>query len=200
MGKVDNSDLMMIITWAMDISFQSPKLKWASWTHTTPYIIMTMKGNREDWQHVRHTSTRLAPQAITYFQCLWAHVWIMMIMVGSKMFKTEYDLKAIMYPAYDTHHKLCNIRGNWNIQQPRLPPNNVGRPKHQFKCPLTWCKWRAGSPPVRFCFLVRGEASDSRVPSMVVILHVGDRGLIRGTYHQDTNVPWSNLAISWFHI
>ena len=36
MGKVDTSDLMMIITWAIDISFQSPKLKWASWTHTTP--------------------------------------------------------------------------------------------------------------------------------------------------------------------
>ena len=46
MGKVDTSDLMMIITWAIDISFQSPKLKWASWTHTTPYIVMTMKGNR----------------------------------------------------------------------------------------------------------------------------------------------------------
>ena len=36
----------------------------------------------------------------------------MMIMVGSKMYKTEYDLKAIMYPAYDTPYKLCNIRGN----------------------------------------------------------------------------------------
>ena len=47
-------------------------------------------------------------------------------MVGSKMSKTEYDLKA--YPAYDTPHKLCNIRGNQNIQQPRLPPNNAGRP------------------------------------------------------------------------
>ena len=34
------------------------------------------------------------------------HSWIMMIMVGSKMSKTEYDLKAIMYPAYDTPHKL----------------------------------------------------------------------------------------------
>ena len=60
MGKVDTSDLMMIITWAMDISFQSPKLKWASWTHTIPYmyIVIRMKGNREDWQHVKHTSTR----------------------------------------------------------------------------------------------------------------------------------------------
>ena len=42
MGKVDTSDLMMIITWAIDIPFQSPKLKWVSWTHTTPYIVMTM--------------------------------------------------------------------------------------------------------------------------------------------------------------
>ena len=39
MGKVDTSDLMMI-TWAIDLSFQSPILKWASWTHTTPYIAM----------------------------------------------------------------------------------------------------------------------------------------------------------------
>ena len=31
------------------------------------------------------------------------HSWIM---VGSKMSKTEYDLKAIMYPVYDTPHKL----------------------------------------------------------------------------------------------
>ena len=45
MGKVDTSDLMMIITWAMDISSQPPKLKWASWTHTTPYILLKMKGN-----------------------------------------------------------------------------------------------------------------------------------------------------------
>ena len=37
---------------------------------------------------------------------------IMMIMGGSEMSKTEYDLKVIMYPAYDTPHKLCNIRGN----------------------------------------------------------------------------------------
>ena len=40
------------------------------------------------------------------------HSCIMMIMVGSKMSKTEYDLKTMMYLAYDTPHKLCNIRGN----------------------------------------------------------------------------------------
>ena len=35
-----------------------------------------------------------------------------MIMEGSKMSKTEYDIKAMMYSAYDTPHKLCNISGN----------------------------------------------------------------------------------------
>ena len=33
------------------------------------------------------------------------HSWIM-IMVGSKMYKTKYDLKAIMYPAYDTPYTV----------------------------------------------------------------------------------------------
>ena len=48
MGKVDTSDLMMIITWAMDMSFQSPKLKWASWTHTTPWChdLMTVMASQ----------------------------------------------------------------------------------------------------------------------------------------------------------
>ena len=48
---------------------------------------------------------------------------IVMLVAGSEMSKTEYDLKAIMYFAHDTTHRLCNIRGNWNIQQPSLPPN-----------------------------------------------------------------------------
>ena len=34
----------------------------------------------------------------------------MMVMEGSKMFKTEYDLKAIMYSAYGTPYKLCEVR------------------------------------------------------------------------------------------
>ena len=36
----------------------------------------------------------------------------MMIMEGSNMAKTEYDLKAIVYSAYDKPHKLRNISGN----------------------------------------------------------------------------------------
>ena len=39
---------------------------------------------------------------------------IMMIMGGSKMSKTEYDLKAIMYPAYDTPIN-CAILGEIKI-------------------------------------------------------------------------------------
>ena len=46
MGMVDTSDLKMIITWAVDISFQSPKLKWGSWTLITPYSVRKMEGNR----------------------------------------------------------------------------------------------------------------------------------------------------------
>ena len=48
MVKVDTSDLMMIIKWAMDISFQSPKLKWASGAHTAPDMMMILKDNWED--------------------------------------------------------------------------------------------------------------------------------------------------------
>ena len=33
-------------------------------------------------------------------------------MEGSDMSQTEYNLKAIMYSAYDTPHKLYNISGN----------------------------------------------------------------------------------------
>ena len=37
---------------------------------------------------------------------------MMMIVEGSNMSKTEYDPKDIMYSAYDTPHKLCNVSGN----------------------------------------------------------------------------------------
>ena len=39
-----------------------------------------------------------------------------------------------MYPVYDTPHKLCNIRGNKIIQQPRLPPNNAGNVAEVILC------------------------------------------------------------------
>ena len=129
-GKVDTSDLMMIITWAINISFQSPELKWVSWAHTAPYILMT--------KVIERTSSMLdtPPQDKLYWRLqvfnACEHCWIMMIMGGSKMSKTEYDLKAICILPM-TYPKNCAIQGgNYNIQQPRLPPNNAGRPVRQL--------------------------------------------------------------------
>ena len=109
MGKVDTSDLMMIMTWAIDMSYQSHILKWASWTHITPYIVMK-----------KRQSIELA--ACTHLRkVLYKHLYVfsaceksckMMIMEGSNMSKTEYDPKAIMYSTYDTPHNLCNRSGN----------------------------------------------------------------------------------------
>ena len=39
----------------------------------------------------------------------------MMIREGSKMFKTEYDLKALMYSAYNPPHKVYN---RWKLNYP----------------------------------------------------------------------------------
>ena len=41
----------------------------------------------------------------------------MMTMEGGKMSKTQYDLNAMMYSASDTAHKLCNMSGNYDINQ-----------------------------------------------------------------------------------
>ena len=41
-------------------------------------------------------------------------------MIGSIMSNTEYDLKAMMYPAYDTPHKLWNIRGNYKFPETQI--------------------------------------------------------------------------------
>ena len=38
MGKVDTSDLTMIMRWVINISSRSPELQWTSLTHTTPLI------------------------------------------------------------------------------------------------------------------------------------------------------------------
>ena len=100
MGKVDTSDLMMIIIWAIDISFQLPKLKWARWTHTSPFIVMASNvlGTPPQGKFHRHLHVLNACEQSS----------IMMIMRDSKMPITESDLRAIMYPAYDTPHRLCN--------------------------------------------------------------------------------------------
>ena len=48
----------------------------------------------------------------------------MMIMEGSKMFKTEYDLKAILYSTYNTPHKVHNIN-LWKLVEIRVTPVRI---------------------------------------------------------------------------
>ena len=82
----------------------------------------------------------------------------MMIMEGSNTSKKISDLKAIMYSAYDKPHKLCNISGNYTIRQPKLPPNNAGRPMRQFKSPPRLVQVESWVTPCSICFFfVRGE-------------------------------------------
>ena len=112
MGKVDTSDLMMIITWAINISFQSPDLKWVSWTHTTPYILMTKVIERTSSMLDTPPQDKLYRRLQVFNAC--EHSCIMMIVGGSKMSKTEYDFKAICilpmtYPkncAYPNYHPV----------------------------------------------------------------------------------------------
>ena len=92
MGKVDTSDLMMNIT-AIKISFQSPDLKWVNWTHTIPYILMTNVIERTSSMYDTPTQDKLYRRLQVFNAC--GHSCIMMILGGSKMSKTEYDLKAI---------------------------------------------------------------------------------------------------------
>ena len=44
----------------------------------------------------------------------------MTIMRGSSMPEAEHDLKDIIYPAFDTHDRLCTIKGN-KIQRTQNP-------------------------------------------------------------------------------
>ena len=109
MGKVDNSDLMMIITWAVNLSFQSPELNWVSWTHPTPYILMTKVIERTSGMSDTTPQDKLYRRLQVFNAC--EHSCIMMIMGGSKMSKTEYGLKAICILPMTYPQKLCNIRG-----------------------------------------------------------------------------------------
>ena len=55
--------------------------------------------------------------------------------------------------------------GNQIIRQPRLPPNNAGRPMRQFKCPLAWLKSRNGSPTIWFFFSWGGSQREGCINS-----------------------------------
>ena len=119
MGKDDTSDLMIIITWAINISFQSPELKWVSWTHTTPYILRT--------KAIERTSNMLnTPPQDKLYRCLKVfnaceHSCIMMIMGGSKMSKTEYDLKAICILPMTYPKKTVQYKGGLQYPATQIP-------------------------------------------------------------------------------
>ena len=72
--------------------------------------------------------------------------------------KTEYDLRAIMYTAFGTHHILCSISGNKN-QLTRYPLVKDRQSKVSVQRPhLAWLKQGAGyQSPLLDCFLVRGR-------------------------------------------
>ena len=72
MGKVDTSYLIVIIIWAIDVSFQSPNLKWASWTYTYLYspIVITQAIDRTSG--ILNTPPQDTLRAFTFVQCPWA--------------------------------------------------------------------------------------------------------------------------------
>ena len=72
MGKVDTSDLMMIIIWVITISFRTPKIAWDSWTHPTPYIVMDIKVNERTNCILDTPPQKKTQQAFTCNQRLWA--------------------------------------------------------------------------------------------------------------------------------
>ena len=98
--------MMMMITWAINIAFQSPELKWVSWTHTTPYTLMTKVLQRTSSKLDTPPRDKLYKRLQLFNAC--EHSCIMMIMGGSKMSKTEYDLKAICILPM-TYPKNCAI-------------------------------------------------------------------------------------------
>ena len=112
MGKVDTSDLMMIITWAINISIQSPELKWVSRTHTTKYVLMTKVIERTSSMLETPPQYKLYRRLQIFNAC--EHSWIMMIMGCSKLSKTEYDLTAICILPM-TYPKNCAIQGGITI-------------------------------------------------------------------------------------
>ena len=115
MGKVDTSDLMIMMTWAINIFFQSPELKWVSWTHTTPYSLMTKVIERTCSMLDTPRQGKLYRLLQVFNAC--EHSWIMMIMGGSKCLKQNTTLRPYVSCPWHTP-KLCNIRGGGIVQYP----------------------------------------------------------------------------------
>ena len=98
MGKVDTFDLMMIITWTIDISFQSPILKWASWTHTTPYIAMLVIGGE-----------LIACLRIHHIIDIWSSkIWILQHAGSNRHYISKHSC-SFWVPCFDISINMSNI-------------------------------------------------------------------------------------------
>ena len=61
--KVDPSDVMMIIRRVIDIASRSPKFKWANWTHTTPHFAKKIRKVTKKTNYVLDTLSTEYTQA-----------------------------------------------------------------------------------------------------------------------------------------
>ena len=115
MGKVDTSDLMMIIRWVTNIFFHLNSN--GPVQHMQPYIC---KKVIERTNPILDTLTTWYTRQAFFVLNTYKLSCVMMIMGGGSMPKADYDLMAIMYSAYGIHHILCNIDGN-RFQPTRHP-------------------------------------------------------------------------------
>ena len=135
MGKADTSDLMMIITWAINISFQSPELKWVSWTHTNPYILMKKVIERTNSMLDTPPRDKLYRRLQVFNAC--EHSWIMMIMGGSKYGYPLFNYLKIRFQQWCTWlYYSCNLEYKYQkvvFNTVRTTASNTQH-MHQRKC------------------------------------------------------------------
>ena len=93
-GKVDTSDLMMMIRWITNVSSRSPRPEWITWTNTAPYpakeiymviektVYMFNTPSTEYTQKAFTDSSRFSPYAFNALK----HICMLMIMRGNGMF------------------------------------------------------------------------------------------------------------------
>ena len=68
MGKINISDLVMMLRWVMNMSCRPPICGWASLTHSPTYCDGNKEDNRNYWVYLRRTLDRIYPT------CIYAHL------------------------------------------------------------------------------------------------------------------------------
>ena len=75
MGMVDASDLLMIIRGVMNVSSRSPKVEWASPTHTTPDIAKKISKANKRTNLFDTLSIEYAQQTFTHASDIFHRMW-----------------------------------------------------------------------------------------------------------------------------